>query len=186
MSRLPVVDPATATGRARELLEAVRASLGIAPNFTRVLANSPKALEGFLGLYGATSGFAIDKATRERIALAVAESNACRYCLSAHTAIGRGAGLGNEEMLRNRRGASTDPRAAAIVAFAKTLNDRTGELKVSEFDAARAAGISNAEIVEIIALVALNVFTNILNKASEVDVDFPRVDPFPPAVSIAA
>jgi uncharacterized peroxidase-related enzyme len=186
MSRLPVVDPTTATGRARELLEAVRANLGIAPNFTRVLANSPKALEGFLGLYGATSGFAIDKATRERVALAVAESNRCRYCLSAHTAIGRGTGLANEEMLRNRRGTSTDAKAAAIVAFAKALNDRTGELTAAEFDAARAAGISDGEIVEIIALVALNVFTNVLNKASDVAIDFPRIEPFPAAVSIAA
>lgn len=186
MSRLPIVDPATATGRARELLEAVRASLGIAPNFTRVLANSPKALEGFLGLYGASAGFAIDKATRERVALAVAESNGCRYCLSAHTAIGRGAGLANEEMLRNRRGTSTEAKAAAVVAFAKALNDRTGEVTSADFEAARAAGITDGEIVEIIALVALNVFTNVLNKASDVAIDFPRIEPFPSAVSIAA
>jgi uncharacterized peroxidase-related enzyme len=186
MSRLPIIDPTTATGRARELLEAVRANLGIAPNFTRILANSPKALEGFLGLYGATAGFAIDKATRERVALVVAESNGCRYCLSAHTAIGRGAGLANEEMLRNRRGTSTEAKAGAVVAFAKALNDRTGEVTAAEVDTARAAGISDGEIVEIIALVALNVFTNILNKASDVDVDFPRVEPFPRAMSVAA
>ncbi|MGE5169908.1 MAG: carboxymuconolactone decarboxylase family protein [Rudaea sp.] len=186
MSRIPAIDPATATGRARQLLDAVRAQLGIAPNFTRVLAHSPQALEGFLGLYGATAGFAIDKATQERIALAVAEGNACPYCLSAHTAIGRAAGLTNDEMSRNRRGTSVDARPAAIVAFAKALNEGTGDVSATEFDAVRAAGVSDGEIVEIIALVALNLFTNVLNKAVQVNVDFPRVEPFAAAVPLAA
>ena len=92
MSRIAAIDPRTATGAAKPLLDAVQASLGVTPNLFRVLANSPKALEGFLGLHGASGGFSLDAATRERIALAVAESNGCEYCLSAHTAIGRGAG----------------------------------------------------------------------------------------------
>ena len=112
MSRINVVDPKTTTGAARTLLDAVQSQLGVTPNLFRVLANSPKALEGFLGLYGAASGFALDEATRERVALVVAESNACQYCVSAHTAIGRGAGLSNEEMLLNRNGLSSDVRAA--------------------------------------------------------------------------
>ena len=81
MNRVPPVEPGTATGDARRLLDAVRAQLGVVPNFIRVLANSPRALEGFLGLYGAAGGFSLDKATQERIALAIAESNACRYCV---------------------------------------------------------------------------------------------------------
>ena len=93
MARVSVIDPKSATGEAATLLQAVQAQLGATPNFIRVLANSPKALAGFLGLYGAAGGFAIDKATQERIALAVAEGNGCQYCVSAHTAIGRHAGL---------------------------------------------------------------------------------------------
>jgi AhpD family alkylhydroperoxidase len=127
MSRVQAIDPKTATGAAKPLLDAVQAQLGITPNFIRVLANSPKALEGFLGLYGATAGFAVDKATQERIALAIAEGNSCQYCVSAHTAIGRHAGL------------------------------------------------SNGEIVEIISVVALNIFTNIIGKATRVEIDFPKV-----------
>jgi uncharacterized peroxidase-related enzyme len=177
MSRITMVDPETAAGAAGELLAAVRARLGAIPNFTRVLAQSPKALEGFLGLYGASGGFALDEATRERIALAVAEGNACEYCLSAHTAIGRRAGLTNEEMLLNRRGASGEPKAAAAVAFAKALNENMGDVTAAELDAARAAGLSDRELVEIIALVALNGFTNLLGKAARVDIDFPRVAP---------
>jgi uncharacterized peroxidase-related enzyme len=175
MTRIQIVDPKTATGPARDLLEAVQAQLGATPNFIRVLANSPKALEGFLGLYGAASGFALDNATRERIALAIAEGNACQYCVSAHTAIGRGAGLSNEEMLLNRKGTSADAKAAAAVAFARALNDNAGEVTTAEIDAARAAGLSDGELVEIIALVALNIFTNIVGKATRVDIDFPKV-----------
>lgn len=175
MSRLQIIDPQTATGPARDLLAAVQAQLGVTPNFIRVLANAPKALEGFLGLYGAAGQFGLDKAMQERIALAVAEGNGCGYCVSAHTAIGRHAGLGNDEMLLNRQGGSSDSRAAAVVAFARALNDNLGDVSPAEFAAARAAGLGDADIVEVIAVVALNVFTNILGKATQVDIDFPKV-----------
>ena len=175
MSRIANIDPATATGAARQLLDAVHAQLGATPNFIRVLANSPKALEGFLGLYGAAAGFSLDKAMQERIALTVGEGNACAYCVSAHTAIGRHAGLSNEEMLLNRQGSSGDARAAAAVALARALNDNLGEITQAEFDAARSAGLSDAELVETIAVVALNIFTNILGKATQVEIDFPKV-----------
>jgi uncharacterized peroxidase-related enzyme len=175
MSRLPIIDPKTATGDSKKLLDAVQAQLGVTPNFIRALANSAKALEGFLGLYGAASGFAIDKPTQERIALAVAEGNACAYCVSAHTAIGRHAGLSNEEMLVNRRGSSGEAKAAATVEFARAINDSVGSITASEFDAARAAGLSDGELVEVIALVTLNIFTNILGKALQLDIDFAKV-----------
>lgn len=175
MARVQVINPQTATGDAKALLDAVQAQLGVTPNFIRILANSPKALEGFLGLYGALGGASLDKATQERIALAVAEGNGCEYCVSAHTAIGRHAGLSNDEMALNRKGSSADAKAAAIVAFAKALNDNLGEITTAEFDAARTAGLTDAEIVEVISVVALNIFTNIIGKATRVEIDFPKV-----------
>lgn len=175
MSRINVIDPKTATGEAKELLDGVQQQLGIVPNFIRALANSPTALSAFLGLYGPLGRAAIDKATQERIALVVAEENGCQYCVSAHTAIGRSAGLSNEEMLLNRQGDSGDAKAAAAVAFAKALNEHRGEVTTGEFEAVRAAGFSDGEIVEIITLVALNVFTNILGKSTLVNIDFPKV-----------
>jgi uncharacterized peroxidase-related enzyme len=175
MSRVNVVDPKTATGETRELLDAVQKQLGAVPNFIRALANSPKALSAFLGIYGAMGGAAIDKATQERIALVVAEENGCQYCVSAHTAIGRRAGLSNEEMVLNRQGGSADARAAAAVAFAKALNEHRGEVTTAEFEAARNAGFSDGEILEIITLVALNVFTNLLGKSTLINIDFPKV-----------
>ena len=185
MARVQVVNPQTATGAAKDLLDAVQAQLGITPNFIRVLANSPKSLEGFLGLYGALGGISLDKAMQERIALAVAESNGCQYCVSAHTAIGRGAGLSNEEMALNRAGDSNEAKAAAVLALAKALNANLGDLTTGEFDAARAAGLSDAEIVEVITVVALNVFTNILGKATQVEIDFPKVELIEPLTRAA-
>jgi len=176
MARVQVINPQTATGEAKALLDAVQAKLGVTPNFIRVLANSPKALEGFLGLYGALANATVDKRTQERIALAIAEGNGCQYCVSAHTAIGRGAGLSNEEMALNRRGSSSDSKAAATVVFARALNDNLGEITTAEFDAARHGGLSDTEIVEVISVVALNIFTNILGKATRVEIDFPKVD----------
>jgi len=177
MSRIPAIDPKTASGAAKTLLDAVQSALGVTPNLFRVLAQSPKALEGFLGLYGAAAGFTLDKATQERIALAVAESNGCDYCLAAHSAIGRGAGLSSEEVRLNRRGTSADTRAAAIVAFAKAVNDHVGAVSDADFEAARASGISDGEMVEVVAAVAINVFTNALNRLARTDIDFPKVAP---------
>lgn len=175
MARLPIIDPTTATGNAKGLLDTVQSQLGTTPNFIRVLANSPKALEGFLGLYGAAGAFELDKATQERIALAIAEGNGCQYCVSAHTAIGSQAGLSSDEMRLNRKGTSADTKAAATVAFAKALNENMGDVTTAEFDAAQAVGLTDGEIVEVIAVVALNVFTNLLGKATRVDIDFPKV-----------
>ncbi len=186
MARVQVVNPQTATGETRALLDAVQSQLGITPNFIRVLANSPKALEGFLGLYGALGAAQVDKPTQERIALAIAEGNGCQYCVSAHTAIGRHAGLSNEEMALNRRGSSSDAKAAAIVAFAKALNENLGEITTAEFDAARNAGLTDGEIVEVISVVALNIFTNILGKATRVEIDFPKIDLLDTPVKAAA
>lgn len=176
MSRVTVVDPNTATGQAKQLLDAVQGALGIVPNFIRVLANSPAALGAFLGLHGIAGAGALDAKTRERIALSVAEQNACQYCVSAHTAIGRKAGLDNEEILANRHGRSSDAKAEAALVFSRALVSNLGQVTPAEFDAVRAAGHSDAEIIEIITHVAMNIFTNLLGKATQVEIDFPKIE----------
>jgi len=101
------------------MLEAVKKQLGVAPNLFRMVGTSPAALEGYLGMFGALGKGALPAPTRERIALAVAEINACNYCLSAHTYLGKNlAGLDDAEMTANRNGASNDPKADAAVRFA--------------------------------------------------------------------
>jgi uncharacterized peroxidase-related enzyme len=110
MARVNVVDPRTATGEVKQLLDTVQSGLGMVPNFIRVLANSPAALNAFLGMHVISGAGSLEPRTRERIALAVAEQNGCQYCVSAHTAIGRKAGLDGPRWSSPARSSSTPAR----------------------------------------------------------------------------
>lgn len=176
MSRINTVTKDTANTEQLALFAAIQAKLGVVPNFLKILANSPAALRAFLGLHGIAYEGSLDAKTRERIALTVAQQNACEYCVSAHTAIGRKAGLDNSEIEANRSGSSKDAKAAIAVKFARSLLENMGEITSAELTEVRHAGYDDAEIVEIITHVAMNVFTNMIGKASQVDIDFPKVD----------
>ncbi|MFZ7094472.1 carboxymuconolactone decarboxylase family protein [Primorskyibacter sp. 2E233] len=177
MTRIPL--PASiedAPAAARPLLEAVKAQLGSVPNLFRITANSPAALGGYLELNGALAKGELPAGTRERIALAVAQKNGCDYCLSAHSYIGKNmAKLDDAEIAANRRGRSTDPKADAAVRFATALVETRGSVPETEIDAVKFAGYSDAQIVEIVAHVALNTLTNYLNEALGTPIDFPVV-----------
>jgi len=176
MSRINVVTDDQANEEQQALYEAIQSQLGMVPNFLKVFANSPAALRAFLGLHGIANEGSLDPQTRERIALGLAEQNACEYCVSAHSAIGRKAGLSSAEIDANRAGGSEDIKAAAAVKFARSLSENYGEVTTAELLAVRDAGYSDADIVEIITHVGMNVLTNILGKASRVEIDFPKVE----------
>jgi uncharacterized peroxidase-related enzyme len=176
MPGLPLVDPQTVEGPARKLLAAVRTSLGVTPNMTRAMANSPALLEGYLALSGALAGGTLPGGVREEIALAVAQANGCAYCLSAHTYLAEHvAHLPVAAIAAARRARSADPHAAAVLALAVAVNAARGSVDEGQLDAARAAGVTDGEIAETIGHVALNVLTNYFNKAAEVAIDFPPV-----------
>lgn len=177
MSRIPT--PASieaAPAAAQPLLEAVKKQLGVVPNLFRLVANSPAALEGYLGLNGALAKGTLDARTRERIALAVAEINGCSYCLSAHSYLGKNlAKLDEAELAANRRGASNDPQADAAVRFAVKIVNSRGHISDADLSAVRMGGYSDAQIVEIVLHVALNTLTNYVNEVAKTDIDFPVV-----------
>lgn len=175
MSRIPTVNPAEASDEQRALFDAIHGKLGLVPNFLKVFAHSPAALRAFLGLHGIAEEGSLEPQTRERIALALAQQNSCEYCLSAHTAIGRKAGLTGNEIEANRAGTSEDARAAVAVKFARALVEHTGNVTTAEIIEMREAGYSDADIVEVITHVGMNILTNILGKASRVEIDFPKV-----------
>lgn len=176
MNTLPLVDPATSTGRAADLLAAVQRRFGVTPNMTRAMANSPALLKGYLELSGALNSGVLDGATQEQIALAVSQANSCSYCLSAHSYLAeRVAHLSDDDIAAARRGQAPDPKTAALLGFATALNDTRGAITVDDVDAVRSAGASDEEIAETIGHVALTVLTNYFNKAAGVDVDFPAV-----------
>lgn len=125
--------------------------------------------------FGAVASGTLRPAVREAIALAVAETNGCDYCLSAHAALGRGAGLSADAIASARRGESTDPKTAAILRFARTLVLERGRVSARGLEALRESGVSDAEALEVVSNVALNIFTNYVNLVADTEIDFPVV-----------
>jgi uncharacterized peroxidase-related enzyme len=177
MSRIPT--PATieaAPAASQSLLHAVKKQLGMVPNLFRMVANSPAALEGYLGLSAALGKGELPAATRERIALAIAEINGCGYCLSAHSYLGKNlAKLDDAEIAANRAGGSHDAHADAAVRFAASVATQRGHVSAQELAAVRAAGYSDAQLIEMVLHVALNTWTNYINEVAGTDIDFPVV-----------
>jgi uncharacterized peroxidase-related enzyme len=175
MSRISQIERQSATGKSRELLESIHGAFGATPNMFRTVAHSPAALASMWASFGALGGGVLGARLGEQIAVAVADRNRCEYCLAAHTALGRKAGASAEEMAAAQVGQSADPRTAAALRFALKLVDKRGSVSAQDVDDVRAAGFSEEEVVEILAHVALNLFTNYVNVAFAVPVDFPAV-----------
>jgi uncharacterized peroxidase-related enzyme len=175
MNRIQQIDPASATGKTKQLLDAVQSKLGIVPNLTRVLANAPAALEGYLNFSGALAGGVLSAKVREQIALAVAQGNHCDYCLSAHTFIGGKVGLAANDIASARQAVGAADKDDAILKLALSIVVQRGEVSDAALKNARSAGLTDAEIVETTANVALNIFTNYINHVAQTVVDFPEV-----------
>tara|TARA_E500000305_G_scaffold111148_1_gene121691 strand:+ start:11977 stop:12597 length:621 start_codon:yes stop_codon:yes gene_type:complete len=178
MSRIPYpINIAAAPDASQPLLQAVEKQLGSVPNLFRLASVSPAALEGYLGLSGALDKGRLPAATRERVALAVAQANGCNYCLSAHTYLGKNlAKLDEAEIAANRAGRSNDAKADAAVRFAVKVVDARGRVAVEDLRDVREAGYDDGQIIEIVQHVALNVWTNYLNELAQTEIDFPVVD----------
>ena len=175
MNKLEAINPDTATGKAKELLDAVQNKLGMVPNLFRALANSPAALEAYLG-FGPLDQGSLSPALREQIALTVAEINNCTYCLAAHSAIGIMVGLSEEQILDSRRASASDSRSAAALQFAKDVVEKQGWATEADLARVRAAGFSAEDVTEIVAHVSKNIFANYFNHIASVEIDFPEVD----------
>jgi len=181
MPRLKTPTRREVDGKTRALLEGVERKLGTIPNLMRTMANSPAVLEAYLGFSGALAKGTLSARLREQIALVVGEANRCEYCLAAHAALGRLAGLSDDEIADSRRAASTDPATQAALAFARKVVAERGRVNDDDVQGLGIAGFSDGDIAEIIANVALNLFTNYFNHIAETEVDFPRVEALEPA-----
>lgn len=177
MNRITQIDPAQSAGKTKQLFDAVQSKMGLVPNLVRVLAAAPAALEGYLGLSGALAGGTLNAKVREQIALTVAETNLCGYCLSAHTFIGGKVGLTGEEIAGARRANATTAKSDAILKLARGIVVQRGEVSDADFTQARAAGLTDGDIIETVANVALNILTNYVNHVAQTVVDFPEVKP---------
>ena len=173
-SRIQPVDLDHTTDAIERLFVEIRAKFALVPNLFRVLANSPAALEGLVGLGAALSRGTLDEKTREQLALAIAESNLCTYCLNAHRAVAAKIGLTQLEIDDAIRAGAADPRIDAILKLARSIVVQRGELTDSDLARARAASLTDNEIIEVLANVALNIFENYVSHVARVPIDFPQ------------
>lgn len=174
-ARVSLPTAANAPAGSTAALAQIQGAFGATPNMFRAVANSPAALQSMWAAFGALGNGVIPAQLGEKIAVAVADRNRCEYCLAAHTALGRKAGASADEMAAAQAGRATDPKTAAALGFALKLVNERGQVADADVAQLRAVGFSEEEIVEIVAHVALNLFTNYINVALNVPVDFPGV-----------
>ncbi|MEZ5832308.1 MAG: peroxidase-related enzyme [Dongiaceae bacterium] len=176
MSRIPALDTTHANPDAKSLFDAVKAKIGKVPNLFRVMGNSPAVLKSYLTFSEAIATGSLSAAERETLAIAIAQRNACGYCLSAHSFIGKSAGLTPADIAGARAAKAQTPRRQALLTLADKLVVERGHLADADLASAREAGLTDGEILEVIALVALNTFTNYVNHVAGTEIDFPNVD----------
>ena len=175
MQRIPALTTSTAPALAQPMLDAVQKKLGMVPNLFKTFAHSPAVLQYYLAGSEALAAGALSAPLREQIALVTAGANDCDYCASAHTLMGKGAGLEAAEMTRNLVGRSDNPKTEAALEFAASIVRERGRISDAQLQSLRAAGFGDDELVEIVANVAANIFTNYFNHIAVTVIDFPAV-----------
>lgn len=176
MARISPVERSQAQGKAGEQLDAVQKKFGQVPNMLSTLAHSPAALGSYLNFSAALDDASLPAGVREQIALTVAATSGCGYCASAHTAIGKMVGLSEDQAAAALRGEAADAKVQAALDFAKVVVDKRGWAEDSDLSAVRGAGYTDGEILEIVAVVVLNLFTNYQNHVIGTEIDFPKVE----------
>lgn len=175
MPRIAPIDPTTATGEVAAQLAVSRKLFGGTPNLVTTAAHSATAVGAMLSLFSQLGKSSLGPKAGEQIAIAIAQNNGCGYCLSAHTAVGALHGLKPTELASARHAKASEPKTEALLSLAVAVNQTRGHIDDATLAAARASGLTDAEVVEVVAHVALNVFTNYLNSVAETAIDFPEV-----------
>lgn len=173
MARLNSVDPVSATGKTKELLDLVRQNRGRIPNMIRLMANSPAALGGYVNFAMALAGSALSAEVRDAVSILVAADGASDYTLAVVSTIARKTGLTDADIAAAQRAQAKDPRTAAALRFAESLLEKRGHVSSSEVDRLMEAGFSDGEVAEIVACIALNIYRNYFNLVAAPEIDFP-------------
>ncbi len=173
MPRIQPVQKQFADADTAKLLAGVEKKLGKVPNIVATMANSTAVANAYLGFSQALAGGSLPAPLREQLALVVGETNGCDYCLAAHTALGKRAGLSDEEARDARRAEAKDTKVRAALEFARQIVNDRGHVSDQDVERVRQAGYNDGEIAEIVAHVALNTFTNYFNHVADTEVDFP-------------
>jgi uncharacterized peroxidase-related enzyme len=168
---ISAADPTTAA-----TLKAVKDKIGMVPNLYATLAKAPAALNSLLQINQAIGAGRLTAKEREVVALATSQANTCHYCLSAHTLLGKNAGLSLEQTQAVRAGKGSTTREAAIAAFSKILVEKRGHIGADALRGYKDAGLSEGDLLEIVANVAATTLTNYTNNIAGTPIDFPVVD----------
>ena len=179
MSHIQLQNPSETSGSHEEVFNQIKSAFGVVPNMFKAIGNSSAALESMWTSFGALGNGSLDTKLGEQIAVLVADINRCEYCLAAHTVLGQNAGATADEMASAQSGKSSDPKTQVALNFSSKLVTERGNVSKSDIDTLKAAGFSESDVAEILAHVALNIFTNYTNVAFDVPVDFPKVDLLP-------
>lgn len=175
MQRIPSIPLDTTDEAVAQLFSAIRAKMGGVPNIMSTMAQSPAALDAYLGLSAALGNGRFSAGQRELIALATAGENSCDYCASAHTALGKMAGLDQADMRQVVAGGELAGSNGAIVTMVRAIVSRRGVISDAEIEAFYAEGFDAGHLVELIAATTMNIFTNYFNHIAGTEIDFPVV-----------
>jgi len=173
--RIPSIELSAADERTKRNFEKLTARIGRVPNMPRAMAQSPAALEGWMSLLEALAKGLLGKKLAAELALALAGINHCQYCASSHTVLSKFAGLNDAQIVNALEGKVDDAKDAAAINFAKTVVEKRGRIDNEDFNRVRDAGFTPGEISEIVAHVALNIFTNYFNLVARTNIDWPQI-----------
>ena len=178
MPRLHTQDIASASAETAQLFGAIKAAIGNVPNaYANIGVNSPVALEAVLKLDAALRNSTLNSKQIETIKLTVSQVAGCDYCLAAHTLVAKAAGISADAARQLRHGqACGDVQLDALSSFVKTLMTSSGTVPAPVVDAIKAAGFSDAQIVDTLLAVTAITFTNLFNRVNDTVLDFPAVD----------
>jgi len=177
MARTAALQPEQVPADSRLTLDAFTKNIGFTPNMMASFAQSPIAFNAWAALLGSLSK-ALDVKTRDSIGLAVSEVNGCNYCLTVHSYTAEHmARLPADDIILARKGRASDPKRDAALQFARKVIEARGQVDKADLQAVRDAGYTDANIMEIVALVAMYSLTNFFNNVFDPDKDFPAVAP---------
>ena len=177
MPRTTALAPEQVPADSKPTLDAFTRTIGFTPNMMATFAHSPIAFNAWATLLGSLSK-TLDVKTRDSIGLSVSEVNGCNYCLTVHSFTAEHmAKLSADEIILARKGHATDPKRDAAVQFARKVIETRGQVDDADVKAVREAGFTEANVMEIVALVAMYSLTNFINNVFDPEKDFPAVVP---------
>jgi uncharacterized peroxidase-related enzyme len=177
MSRISVPDLETATGATADIYGQIKKAIGSIPNtFAAIGAHGPDALKAIMLADSVLAAGSLSKRDQETIKLVISGVAGCDYCVAAHSLLGKLAGLKPEELKRIRdRQPTGDDKRDALIGFVRKLAASSGTVSDADFAAIKAAGYSDAQLVDISLAFATTVFTNVFNRINDTEIDFPAV-----------